>query len=91
MSGRITENAQGWLRLVLESAGGEPRADWLRHLAGLACHREVVMHEFLSGTVMALRPGRCVWLPSVTADWCGMPKRCHALQPDPDHREEDQA
>lgn len=88
---RITENAQGWLRLVLESAGGEPHADWLRHLAGLTCHREVVMHEFVPGNELGYSRARCVWLPGVTADWCGMPKRCHALVPDPGHREEVEA
>ena len=79
---KIAEIAQGWLRY----AAGDPHPDWLRHLAGLTCHREVVMHEFAPGSRLGYRTSRCVWLPSVTAPWCGMPRRCHALLPEQEDR-----
>lgn len=84
---KITEIAQDVLRYIL----GDPHADWLRHLAGLTCHREVVAHEFVPGNELGYSRARCVWLPSVTADWCRAPRRCHALAPGRDHREKVEA
>jgi hypothetical protein len=76
---RLGQAAQGWFRFAV----GDPDMDWLRHLAGLPCHQQVTSHEFTSGRGLGYRASRCVWIPSVTADWCRVPRRCHALLPSP--------